>query len=214
MTIFCVARNYAAHARELNNPVPEDPVLFIKPETALLTGNQPFHLPPHAQRVDYETEVVIRMSKGGRHIPESDASNCFDEVAVGIDFTARDVQQQCKEKGLPWEIAKAFDESAAVSAFYPKNAFGDFYHLGFDLQLNGEVVQTGNVDQMLFPVERLIAYISSIFTIRPGDFIFTGTPFGVRAVMAGDLLEASLAQRKLLTCEVRAPHGPHHHAGR
>jgi 2-keto-4-pentenoate hydratase/2-oxohepta-3-ene-1,7-dioic acid hydratase in catechol pathway len=156
--------------------------------------------------VDYETEIVIRMSKGGRDIMESEAGGCYDQVAIGIDFTARDIQNKCKQKGLPWEIAKAFDESAAVSAFYPKDNFGEFHNLNFELSQNGQTVQRGNVGDMLFPVEFLISYISSIFTISEGDIIFTGTPFGVAAVKAGDLLEGHIEGHKLLTCEVHAPH--------
>ena len=203
MTIFCVARNYVAHARELNNPVPEDPVIFIKPAAALLTDNKPFHLPSHSQQVDYEAEIVVRMSKGGRSISESDAASCYDQVAVGIDFTARDIQNRCKSKGLPWEIAKGFDESAAVSDFFPRDHFGAFHQLPFELTQNGKVVQRGNVNEMLFSVEFLISYISSIFTISEGDILFTGTPFGVGQVHSGDLLEGFIAGTKLLTCEVR-----------
>jgi 2-keto-4-pentenoate hydratase/2-oxohepta-3-ene-1,7-dioic acid hydratase in catechol pathway len=209
MTIFCVARNYVAHAREMNNPVPETPVIFMKPLAALLTDNQPFHLPAHSSHVDYETEIVVRLSDGGRFIPESRAGACYDQATVGIDFTARDVQNRCKDKGWPWEIAKAFDQSAALGPFHPKDALGrPFHELGFTLAQNGTEVQRGQVSDMLFSVEYLISYISSIFTLSAGDIIFTGTPFGVGAVHAGDVLEASIEGRKLLTCEVRNPITP------
>jgi 2-keto-4-pentenoate hydratase/2-oxohepta-3-ene-1,7-dioic acid hydratase in catechol pathway len=203
MTIFCVARNYVEHAKELNNPIPEDPVIFIKPPAALLLDNKPFHMPAHSDHIDYETEIVIKLCKGGKGIQASDAESFYEEVAVGIDFTARDVQNRCKQKGLPWEIAKAFDESAAVSPFYPKDHFGPFGQLEFGLTQNGRSAQHGNVGDMYFKVEKLISYISSMFTLTAGDIVFTGTPAGVGRIAAGDILEASIAGTKLLTCEVR-----------
>lgn len=205
MTIFCVARNYVAHANEMGNPVPEKPVVFMKPPAALLLDDKPFHLPEHSQHIDYETELVLRICRSGRNISEAEAPSFFDSVAVGIDFTARDIQNACKEKGWPWEIAKSFDESGAVSEFFPKDHFGQFSELTFALSQNGKEVQQGKVSEMLFPVARLISYISSMFTITEGDLLFTGTPFGVGKVEAGDLLEASIAGRKLLTCNVLSP---------
>lgn len=204
MKIICIGRNYVDHAKELNNPLPEKPVFFLKPDTALLIRNRPFYYPDFSTDIHYETELVLKISKLGKSIPEKYAGNYFDKIGLGIDFTARDLQQQCKEKGLPWEIAKGFDHAAPVSMeFIPKSSFHDVNNIRFHLVKNGNVVQQGNSGDMIFSFEKLIAYVSQFITLRTGDMIFTGTPAGVGPVKVGDKLEAFIEDRKMLSCLIK-----------
>ena len=203
MKIIAIGRNYAEHAKELNNPVPTTPVIFMKPDTALLKDNKPFYHPDFSQDIHHEIEVVLKVCKEGKHINEKFAANYYDEVALGIDFTARDIQQRHKEKGLPWELAKAFDGSAPVSAFLPKVQFADLYALNFRLDVNGEARQTGNTKDLLFSFERIITFVSQYITLKKGDLIFTGTPEGVGRVNIGDHMEAYLENQKLLDFYVK-----------
>jgi acylpyruvate hydrolase len=198
MKIIAIGRNYAEHAKELNNPVPTSPVIFMKPDTALLKDNKPFYHPDFSQDVHHEIEVVLKISKEGKHISEKFAGSYFEEIALGIDFTARDIQQRQKEKGLPWELAKAFDNSAPVSNFVPKAQFADMYALNFNLDVNGESRQVGNTKDLIFSFEYLIAFVSQYITLKKGDLIFTGTPQGVAKVNIGDRLEGYLEGEKLL----------------
>jgi len=198
MKIIAVGRNYADHIEELKNERPTEPVIFSKPETALLKGNEDFYLPDFSQDVHHEVELVVRISKIGKNIDEKFAHKYYQEVALGIDFTARDVQSKLKAKGLPWELAKAFDGSAPVSSFVPKEQFESLNQLEFDLSVNGEIRQSGNTSMMLYSIDYLIAFISQYFTLKVGDLIFTGTPKGVAAVQAGDELVARLAGQEML----------------
>ncbi|MGX5691473.1 fumarylacetoacetate hydrolase family protein [Arcticibacter tournemirensis] len=203
MKIIAVGRNYAEHAKELNNPVPVTPVIFMKPDTAILKDNSPFYHPDFSEDVHYEVEVVLKISKEGKHISEKFAGNYFDEIGLGIDFTARDIQQKHKEKGLPWELAKAFDNSAPVSRFISKSQFADLYNINFSLALNENFVQKGNTKDLLFSFERLIAFISQYITLKKGDLIFTGTPEGVGKVSIGDRLTGYIENEKLLDFEIK-----------
>lgn len=204
MKIICIGRNYVAHARELNNPVPEDPVFFLKPESALLPRNHPFYYPGFTQDLQYETELVYRIKKVGKSISRQFAHTYYDEVGLGIDFTARDIQQTCKARGLPWEVAKAFDFSAPVSQhFLPLNAFNHEKGIDFSLKLNGETVQQGNSREMLFDIDHIITHISQYMTLKMGDLIFTGTPAGVGAVEIGDRLEGYIGEDKLLDITIK-----------
>ena len=203
MKIICIARNYVAHAHELNNEVPGNPVFFLKPDSALVTANRPFFYPDFSKDVQYELEVVIRINRLGRSIEEQYADRYYNEVALGVDFTARDLQAEQKKKGLPWEIAKGFDYSAPVSEFLPLKEFGDIHNLSFRLDLNGKTVQEGNTSLMIFSFEKIIAYVSSFMTLKTGDMIFTGTPAGVGPVAINDHLEAYLEGKKLMDFPVK-----------
>lgn len=198
MKIIAIGRNYAEHAKELNNPVPTSPVIFMKPDTALLKDNKPFYHPDFSNDIHHEIEIVLKVSKEGKHISEKFAGNYFEEIALGVDFTARDIQQKHKEKGLPWELAKAFDNSAPVSNFVPKAQFTDIYALNFNLDVNGESRQVGNTKDLIFSFEYIIAFVSQYITLKKGDLIFTGTPQGVGKINAGDRLEGYLEGQKLL----------------
>jgi len=203
MKIVCIGRNYVEHIRELHSAMPENPVLFIKPETALLTGNQPFKYPEFSHEIHYEAEIVLRIGIGGSQISESAALDHIDSIGVGLDLTARDLQQYAKEKGLPWEVAKGFDHSAPVSEeFIPADHFPDLRNIGFQLKLNGVVKQDGNSSLMIYPFEYFISYASRFFTLEKGDLLFTGTPKGVGPIRKGDLLEVSLEGRKMLSCKI------------
>jgi acylpyruvate hydrolase len=203
MKILCIGRNYADHAKELQNDVPKEPVIFMKPKSALLLPEKPLYYPEFTDDLQYECEVVIRINKNGKFIQEKFARKYYEEVTLGIDFTARDLQREQQKKGLPWEIAKAFDGSAAVGKFVPITAETDVNNLAFQLKLNGETVQDGHTRDMLFPVDKIIAYVSQYFTINIGDLIFTGTPAGVGQVMGGDKLEGILQGNKVLEVDVR-----------
>jgi len=196
MKIICVGRNYSDHINELNNEKPQNPVLFMKPDTALMNTEMPFPIPEFSDNVQYEVEIVVKINKTGKHIQPEFAHKYYDKIALGIDFTARDTQQYLKEKGLPWEKAKAFDNSAVVSDFFPKENY-DLQNLSFTLQCNQQVVQSGNTKDMLWKTDELIAYISTYFTLKTGDMIFTGTPAGVGKINSGDKLEGFLEDKKV-----------------
>lgn len=203
MKIIAIGRNYAAHAKELNNPVPTTPVIFMKPDTALLKDNKPFYIPDFSSDIHYELEIVLKIGKEGKHIQEKFAATYYDEIGLGIDFTARDIQNIHKEKGLPWELAKAFDHSAAVSTFVPKSKFENLYNLPFELKINQENRQNGNTKNLLFSFEKIISFVSQYITLKKGDLIFTGTPEGVGQVHPGDHLEAWLAGEQLLNFNIK-----------
>ena len=204
MKIICIGRNYAKHAEELNNPIPEEPVVFLKPETALLLKKHPFFIPEHSNDVHHEIELVVKINRLGKHIEPRFAHKYYSEVGLGIDFTARDVQARCKEKGLPWEKAKAFDGSAAVSRFFSLEKLGkEIQDINFHLDINGETVQKGHTSQMLFKVDELISHVSKYFTLKTGDLIFTGTPAGVGKVERDDLLELYLEGERVFYFNVK-----------
>jgi acylpyruvate hydrolase len=203
MKIIAIGRNYAAHAIELNNAIPTKPVIFLKPDTAILKDNKPFYLPDFSSDIHYELEVVLKICKEGKHIAEKFAANYYEEIGLGVDFTARDIQTEHKEKGLPWELAKAFDHSAVISNFIPKSEFKDLYDLRFELQKNGERKQNGHTANLLFSFEKIIAFVSKYITLKKGDLIFTGTPEGVGKVEHGDRLEAWLEGRQLLNFDIK-----------
>jgi 2-keto-4-pentenoate hydratase/2-oxohepta-3-ene-1,7-dioic acid hydratase in catechol pathway len=202
MKIICIGRNYADHAEELNNEVPKEPVIFLKPDTALLPPKSPFFIPDFTNDVHHEVELVVRINRVGKHIEERFAHRYYDKISLGIDFTARDVQAACKAKGLPWEKAKAFDGSAPVGDWISIDN-KDINNIKIHLLKNGEIVQEGNTSEMLFTVDRLIAEVSKYFTLKIGDLIFTGTPSGVSAVKSNDVLEAFLDDELLLKVRVK-----------
>ncbi|MBS1596341.1 MAG: fumarylacetoacetate hydrolase family protein [Bacteroidetes bacterium] len=203
MKCICVGRNYGAHAKELNNAIPEEPMLFLKPQTALLKDNKPFYMPEWTHDLHYELEVVLKVCKQGKYIDEKFAHKYYDEVTVGIDFTARDLQAQQKAKGMPWEIAKAFDNSAVVGTMRQISRLGKAGSFDFHMLLNGKEVQHGNTDDMIFSIPKVISYASQFFTLQVGDLIYTGTPAGVGAVKIGDRLEGFLEGEKLFDCEIK-----------
>lgn len=203
MKIICIGRNYVDHAKELNNPVPKEPVFFMKPDTALIQSRNPFIYPSFSNDIHHEVEIVVKINKIGKHIEERFAHKYYEEITVGVDFTARDVQQQCKEKGLPWEKAKAFDGSAPTGKFVNISEFNNINNLNFSLQINGETKQQGNTKDMLFNINQIIAYVSQFVTLKIGDYIFTGTPAGVGPVKIGDKLECFLEDKKLLSFNVK-----------
>lgn len=204
MKIICIGRNYAKHAEELNNPIPEEPVVFLKPETALLLKKHPFFIPEHSNEVHHEVELVVKINRLGKHIEPRFAHKYYSEIGLGIDFTARDVQTRCKEKGLPWEKAKAFDGSAAVSRFFPIDTLGgNVQDLHFHLDINGTTVQNGHTANMLFKVDELISHVSKYFTLKTGDLVFTGTPAGVGKVERDDLLELYLEGNRVFYFNVK-----------
>ncbi|HYD22456.1 MAG TPA: fumarylacetoacetate hydrolase family protein [Flavipsychrobacter sp.] len=203
MKIICIGRNYGEHAKELNNEVPSEPVIFMKPKSALLLPEKPVYYPEFTDDLQYECELVIRINKNGKYIQERFARKYYNEVSVGIDFTARDLQQKLKDKGLPWEISKAFDASAAVGKFITLAPETDLQALNFELKLNTHSVQKGNTADMIFSVNRIIEYASKYFTLNIGDLIFTGTPAGVGPVTVYDKLEGYLEGQKLLDVDIR-----------
>lgn len=204
MRIFAIGRNYADHISELNNERPEEPVVFTKPDTAILRNNAPFYYPDFSKDVHYEVELVLRICKEGKNIEEKFAHKYFDAIGVGIDFTARDLQQKAKEKGLPWDIAKGFNGSAPISdTFKSVSEFNDLRNINFSVQVDGELKQQGNTAYMLFNFEYIISYLSKFFTLRAGDLIFTGTPKGVGPVKIGNKLLAYIESEKLLEFEVK-----------
>lgn len=200
MKIICIGRNYGEHAKELGNEIPEKPVIFLKPDTAILKGTD-FYIPEFSNDVHYELEVVVKISKGGKYIQKENADKHYEEIGLGIDFTARDLQSELKSKGLPWELSKGFDGSAIVSSFYQKNEF-DLKNLNFSLIQNKKTVQEGNTKDMLFNIDEIIAFVSQYFTLRVGDLIFTGTPKGVGKVNENDVLEAFLQDKKLFDLRI------------
>jgi acylpyruvate hydrolase len=202
MKIFCVGRNYSEHAKELGNAVPENPVIFSKPDTALLKDGEVFYIPDFSNDIHHEVELVIRISKMGKKIQEKFARNYYHEIGIGIDFTARDLQSKLKEKGLPWELAKAFDGSAPIGEFISVDGL-DLNDIDFTLKKNNHIVQQGNTAQMIFSFDKIISFVSQYFTLKVGDLIYTGTPAGVGQVNIGDKLEGFIGKKSMLTCEVK-----------
>jgi len=203
MKVIAVGRNYIDHAKELNNPVPETPVIFMKPDTALLKDNKDFYYPEFSQDVHYEVELVFRICNEGKHVLPKFAHKYIDAIGLGIDFTARDIQSTHKEKGLPWELAKSFDNSAVISPLFPKGEFPDLKNIAFSLQKNGETVQSGNTKDMIFDIDSLIVFISKYITLRKGDLIYTGTPVGVGPIAVGDKFEGFINEKPVFTCHIK-----------
>jgi acylpyruvate hydrolase len=203
MKIICIGRNYAEHAKEMKSEIPKEPVFFMKPDTALIIRNQPFFLPDFSEDIHHEVELVLKINRVGKNIEEKFAHKYYGEIGIGIDFTARDLQAKCKEKGLPWEKAKAFDGSAPLGTFISKEAFADLNAIDFHLNINGNTVQKGNTRDLLFSFDKIIAYVSRFVTLKKGDLIFTGTPEGVGAVKLNDYLEAFIGTEKLLAFNVK-----------
>jgi len=203
MKIFCVGRNYSDHAKELKNDVPDEPVIFMKPKSALLQPHTPFYYPEFTNELHYECELVLRIAKNGKYIQDKFASKYYDAITTGIDFTARDIQNELKEKGLPWEKAKAWDNSAVIGKWVPLASIKDKNNINFSLQKNKEVVQKGNSQDMMFDFDYIVSYISNFFSINIGDLIFTGTPAGVGEIVVGDEIEAFLEDQSMLTLDVK-----------
>ena len=203
MKIICIGRNYADHAKELNNPIPKEPVFFCKPDSALLQKNKPFFIPEFSNDIHYEVELVLKINRLGKHIDQKFAHKYYSEIGIGIDFTARDIQSECKKKGLPWEKAKAFDHSAPLGRFVAKEQLGDLNAVEFSLQKNGETVQKGTTQDMLFSFDQIIAHVSQYFTLKIGDLIYTGTPAGVGPVKIGDTLHAFIQGEQMLKLDIR-----------
>lgn len=194
-SIYCIGRNYAKHAHELNNPVPEEPVVFLKPRSSLLLGNSEVVIPDQSNSVHHEVEMVLLIGEKAKNISASGASQIIEAAAVGIDFTARDIQQKAKEKGLPWSVAKGFDTFAPIGNFVSVSENTDLNNLSIQLTKNGNIVQEGNTKEMIFSVEKIVEYVTSIFTLYPGDLIFSGTPEGVGPVKRGDIIKAKLGNQ-------------------
>ena len=203
MKIICIGRNYADHIDELDSFRSDEPLIFIKPDTAIAQSNLPFFIPEFSNEVHHEVEVLVLINRIGKHIHSKFAHKYYDQIGLGIDFTARDIQQQLKSKGLPWEKAKAFDGSAFVGKWFDKSTLGDLGKLSFSLQKNGEVVQKSDTSLMLWSVDEIIAYVSKYFTLKIGDIIFTGTPAGVSQVMKNDRLEGHLNCKKALNLIIK-----------
>ena len=204
MKIFCIGRNYANHAKEMNSPVPSQPMVFMKPPTALLKNNEDFYYPDFTENLHYEVELVLKIAKNGKRVDSPFALSYIESVGLGIDFTARDVQAKCKEKGHPWEIAKAFDNSAVVSPFVSMDDITDDEgNVSFSLYKNDELVQQGNTKDLIFNYTELIVHISKFFSLQKGDLIYTGTPAGVGPVVIGDVLTGFIGEREMFRCEVK-----------
>ena len=203
MKIICIGRNYTEHIKELANERPEEPVVFIKPDSAVLPKDQDFYIPEFTKNVHYEVEVLIKICKVGKHIDERFAHNYYDEIGLGIDFTARDLQSALKEKGLPWEKAKGFDGSAVIGKWLPKTNFKDLSNLNFTLHNNEELVQDANTSFMLWKIDELIAYVSKFFTLKKGDVLFTGTPAGVGQIATNDYLSGKLEGQELFSIKIK-----------
>jgi acylpyruvate hydrolase len=202
MKIFCIGRNYVEHIRELNNVVLTKPLVFMKPPTALLLENKPLYYPDFTKNLHYEVEIVLRISKNGKAIQPQFANRYYDKIALGIDFTARDVQDELKSKGHPWELAKGFDSSAVLSAFVPLKDY-DATNIAFSMTKNGQTVQAGTTKEMIFSFDTIVSFLSNYFTLQQGDLIYTGTPAGVGAVIAGDRLEGFLEGQSMFVCEIK-----------
>jgi|TARA_R110000751_G_scaffold34309_10_gene85056 2-keto-4-pentenoate hydratase/2-oxohepta-3-ene-1,7-dioic acid hydratase in catechol pathway len=203
MKIICIGRNYVDHIKELNNERPTDPVLFIKPDSAVLPKEQDFYIPEFSKDLHYEVEVLVKIKKVGKHIDPQFSHTYYDEIGLGIDFTARDLQSQLKEKGLPWEKAKGFDGSAVIGKWLPKSRFDDVNDLNFQLKKNNEVVQQGNTSLMLWKIDEIISYVSRFFTLKKGDIIFTGTPAGVGRISANDYLSGTLENEQMFSLNIK-----------
>lgn len=200
MKIFCIGRNYVDHAKELNNPVPSEPLVFMKPPTAILRANKPFYHPEFSDDIHYEVEVIIKIDKNGKCVSEKFAEGYYSSIALGIDFTARDIQKKCKEKGHPWEKAKGFDNSAVLSEFHPLDKSKPVI---FSLKKNGKIVQEGNSADMIFGFDHIVFHLSRYFTLQQGDIIYTGTPAGVGKIEIGDILEGFLGDHKVFRTEIK-----------
>lgn len=203
MKIICIGRNYSDHVKELNNVLPKEPVFFIKPDTSLSKNGKAFYLPDFSNEIHHEVELVLKISKVGKNIDRKFAHKYYDEIGIGIDFTARDIQEEQKKNGLPWEKAKAFDYSSPIGEFIPKSAIEDLNNINFKLEINGKIVQAGNSKQMIFNFDNIIEYISKFITLKIGDLIYTGTPSGVAPVKIGDKLNAFIGNQKLLNLDVK-----------
>jgi 2-keto-4-pentenoate hydratase/2-oxohepta-3-ene-1,7-dioic acid hydratase in catechol pathway len=203
MKVICIGRNYMDHIKELNSPLPSAPVFFLKPDTSIVTRNRPFFYPDFSKEIHYEVELVMKVCKVGKNIQKQFASTYFDEIGIGIDFTARDLQDECKKKGLPWLVSKGFDNAAPLGKFMKKSSFPDLRNINFHLDINGITVQKGNSGDMIFPFEELISYVSKFITLKMGDLIYTGTPIGVGPVNIGDRLEAFIEGERLLKCDIK-----------
>jgi acylpyruvate hydrolase len=203
MKIICIGRNYADHAKELNNPLPTEPLYFLKPDSAILPNNRPFFIPEFTNEVHYELEIVLKINRIGKHIEPQFAHKYFEEIGLGIDFTARDIQQQCKEKGHPWEKAKGFDGSAPIGKFMNKGEFLNLEDISFSLTQNGIIKQKGNTKNMIFSFDDIIAYVSKFMTLKIGDLIYTGTPAGVGPISQNDLIEGFIGPKKMLSCRIK-----------
>jgi len=203
MKIICIGRNYTAHIEELKNERPEEPIIFIKPDSSVLPKKQDFYIPEFSNDIHYEVEVLVKIKKVGKHISEEFAPSYYDEIGLGIDFTARDLQAKLKEKGLPWEKAKGFDGAAVIGEWLPKTQFKNLNDLNFKLLKNGEVVQKGNTSLMLWKIDEIIAYVSTFFMLKKGDIIFTGTPAGVGKISPNDYLSGSLENNELFTLKIK-----------
>lgn len=203
MKLICIGRNYTDHISELNNERPEEPVVFIKPDSAIVLKQHPFVIPEFSNEVHHEVEVIVKICKVGKHISQKFAHKYYNEISLGVDFTARDLQKKLKEKGLPWEKAKGFDGSAIIGNFLPKNSFSSLENINFELRNKGEIVQQGNTNLMLWKIDELIAYVSQYFTLKTGDILFTGTPKGVAPVQDGDVLEGFLEGNQVFKVQVK-----------
>jgi len=203
MKLICIGRNYTEHIKELNNEKPTDPVIFIKPDTAILLKKQPFFIPNFSNDVHHEVEVLVKINKVGKHIQKKFAHKYYDEIGLGIDFTARDLQSELKAKGLPWEKAKSFDGAAVIGKWMPKSEFGDVNNLNFSLKKNDKTVQEGTTSHMLYKIDEIIEYVSKFFTLKIGDIIFTGTPAGVSKVQPNDVLDGFLENHQLFSIKVK-----------
>lgn len=203
MKIICIGRNYVNHIEELNNERPDEPVIFLKPDTAILPKKMPFVIPEFSNEIHHEIEILVKISKVGKYINPKFAHKYYDEIGLGIDFTARDLQTKLKEKGLPWEKAKAFDGSAIIGDFISKNSFNSNENITFELTNNGNVVQKGNTNQMIWTIDELVSHVSQFFTLKKGDIIFTGTPEGVAKVNENDVLEGFLEGKKLFSLHIK-----------
>ena len=203
MKIFAIGQNYIEHNKELNSPNPKEPVVFMKPDTAALKNNKPFYIPDFTEELHYETELIVKINKLGKNIASKFAHRYYDEIGLGIDFTARDIQRRMKAEGKPWEICKAFDNSAVIGNFIPKDELGDVQNIDFHLNINGALVQKGNSTDMIFTIDELIAYISRFFTLKIGDILFTGTPVGIGKVNINDQLEGYIFEKKMFDFQVK-----------
>jgi len=203
MKLICIGRNYIKHIEELNSEKPKDPVIFLKPDTAILLKKQPFFIPDFSDNIHYEVEILVKINKVGKYIDKKFAHKYYDEIGLGIDFTARDLQNQLKDNGLPWEKCKAFDGSAVIGNWLPKNQFENVDHISFTLLKNDEVVQQGNTSHMLWKIDEIIEYVSKYFTLKIGDIIFTGTPAGVGKVFANDKLNGIIENKEMFSITVK-----------
>ena len=203
MKIFAIGQNYVEHNKELNSKNPTEPVVFMKPDSALLKNNKPFYIPDFSQELHYETELIVKFNRLGKNIDSKFSNRYFAEIGLGVDFTARDLQRKLKSEGKPWEISKAFDNSAVIGSFQSVSELSDIQKISFRLDINGKTVQNGNSTDMIFPINELVSYISRFFTIKIGDILFTGTPVGVGKVAIGDRLEGYIFDKKMFDFNIK-----------